>query len=682
MRDFPPAVPGFTTTVRKHQDLHTLDEVRPTGSEPTRSAPEAKPSTARRRRGSDGQPDTRSPVRFLFWLLRQQWDVVLAGAGVSVLWMMPGTLGPYLIGRAVDDGITAHSTSQLIYWSALLLGVIVIGAIFGIIGHTLVVRGWLIALYRTTKMVARKAGQLGHVLPQRTPTGEVLSVSSADSDQFGALTEVFARAVGSLVAFVIVASIVLSTSPQLGVMVLIAAPVLVLIAMPLLWPLQRRQTIERNRNSRLTSMATDIVAGLRILRGVGGERTFGENYAEQSQSVRKAGVAAGIWQAVTDATGILFSGLFLVTLTWVGALQVLEGELTVGQLISFFGYALFMVAPIRTFFELAQKAVRAQVSAAKTIAVMEQEPPWTEPAEPRRLPVEAPLVDERTGFQAEPGLLTMVVSAVPDSSAALADRLGRYLVVDHEPVSMEVDEGLKGRAAARARAERERQRRLLMIKDRERANGAWGVRLGDVDLADASITEVRERILVSDTGSMVFAGTLQEAIDPHARLSLEQAEQVMATAAAEDVYDAVPGGWQGRLDERGRGLSGGQRQRLVLARALGADPEILVLVEPTSAVDAHTEAMIAERLADHRRGRTTVVVTVSPLLLHYADQVALLDGDRIIAVGTHHDLINSEPRYRRVVARGMDEEEIDGTEENEITRAGAGAMDTMDGGER
>ncbi len=657
MHDFPPDVPGFSTTVPT-----SSDRLRPEGPATTHTSSPGTDRTGRRsstrpgRRASAGQPDTRSPVRFLIWLLRQQADVLLVGAGLAVVWMLPGTIGPYLIGRAIDDGITGHSVGSLIFWAAVLLTVIVIGAGFGILGHTLVVRGWLIALYRTTKLVARKTGQLGHVLPQRTPTGEVLSVSSADSDQYGALTEVLSRAVGSLVAFLIVAGIVLSTSPVLGVLVLIAAPTLVLIAMPLLRPLQRRQSIERNRSSRLTSMATDIVAGLRILRGVGGERTFGENYARQSQQVRRAGVGAGIWQAATDATGVLFSGMFLVTLTWIGALDVLNGELTVGQLVSFFGYALFMVAPIQTFFELAQKAVRALVSAAKTVAVLEQEPPWTQPNSPRVLPVGAPLIDERTGLRAEPGQLTMVVSALPDSSAALADRLGRYLVVDHEPVSMEVDESLKGRAAARARAERERQRQLLMINDRATAAGAWGVRVGDVDLADVPIDQVRAHILVSDTASMVFAGTLQEAVDPHSRLSREEAERAMHTAAAEDVYEAMPGGWQGRLDERGRGLSGGQRQRLVLARALAADPEMLVLVEPTSAVDAHTEAMIAERLGPHRRGRTTVVMTASPLLLHHADRVALLEGDRIVAVGSHDELIAGEARYRRVVTRAMDDE--------------------------
>ena len=108
------------------------------------------------------------------------------------------------------------------------------------------------------------------------------------------------------------------------------------------------------------------------------------------------------------------------------------------------------------------------------------------------------------------------------------------------------------------------------------------------------------------------------------------------------------------LDERGRGLSGGQRQRVVLARALAADAPVLVLVEPTSAVDAHTEARIAERVAAVRRGRTTVVTTVSPLWLHHADRVVLVEDDRAIAEGTHEELLLDSPAYRRVVTRAMD----------------------------
>jgi ABC-type multidrug transport system fused ATPase/permease subunit len=224
------------------------------------------------------------------------------------------------------------------------------------------------------------------------------------------------------------------------------------------------------------------------------------------------------------------------------------------------------------------------------------------------------------------------------------------------PVSEEIDEKLKGRAARQARSERARRRAEIARRDAERTRGEWGVRLGDVDLSHAAMTDVRSTILVSDTSSQLFAGTLQDAIDPHRRLTRPQAEEALLAANAEDVYDALPGGWQGVLDERGRGLSGGQRQRVVLARALAADPPVLVLVEPTSAVDAHTEARIAERVTQLRAGRTTVVCTVSPLWLHHADRVVLLTDGAVSAVGRHDDLIHDDPAYSAVVARALDEE--------------------------
>jgi ABC-type bacteriocin/lantibiotic exporter with double-glycine peptidase domain len=115
--------------------------------------------------------------------------------------------------------------------------------------------------------------------------------------------------------------------------------------------------------------------------------------------------------------------------------------------------------------------------------------------------------------------------------------------------------------------------------------------------------------------------------------------------------DALPEGLETVLTERGRTFSGGQRQRLVLARVLTLDPEILVLVEPTSAVDAHTEARVAARLREHRAGRTTVVATSSPLMLDAVDEVALLHDGRVVATGSHRELLDTTPAYRRVVTR-------------------------------
>jgi ABC-type multidrug transport system fused ATPase/permease subunit len=598
------------------------------------------------------EPDLRSPSRFLLWQMRQQGAVIATATLVGILWQLPMTVGPWLVGRAVDRGILAESVTATLQWTGLLLVVTIVGAVFGIAMHTLVVRSWLIALYGTTLTVTRKAVQLGHVLPRRTPTGEVLSVAASDADEFGGLTEVTARALSQLVAFLTVATIVLLTSPLLGLMVLGAAPVLVGVALPLLRPLHRRQETERTRTSTLTSMATDIVAGLRILRGIGGEDTFGTNYARQSQLTRRAGVSAGVWQAATEAVGVLMSGCFLVLLMYAGTRAVDSGGLSVGELVSFLGYGLFMVGPIRTFFEFTQKLTRALVSAQKAVAVLELSPPWRAPAAPLSLPDTGDLVDELSGFVARPGELTVVVSSVPESSAALADRLGRWLTqAEDPPPLLEQDGRRRGR---RARAERRARRRLLADRDEARATRPWGVTYGGVDLARVPLEELRRTILVSDTSSQLFAGTLQDAVDPHGLLTREQAEETLRTASAEDVYDSLPGGWAGVLDERGRGLSGGQRQRIVLARALSLDPRVLVLVEPTSAVDAHTEARIAERLARHRQGRTTVVTTVSPLWLHHADRVVLLADGRVVAEGSHEELLAEEPDYRDVVVRTME----------------------------
>jgi len=174
-------------------------------------------------------------------------------------------------------------------------------------------------------------------------------------------------------------------------------------------------------------------------------------------------------------------------------------------------------------------------------------------------------------------------------------------------------------------------------------------------LADLPLEVVRRRVLVVDREPQLLAGTLADAVDVPSLgadgVGRPTVAEALAAAAATDIVEGSAEGLHTRLPERGRTLSGGQRQRIVLAAALRADPEVLVLDEPTSAVDAHTEADIATGLRHTRAGRTTVVFSTSPFLLEHADTVAFLDG-RVRAVGTHGELLLREPRYHRLVTRG------------------------------
>jgi ABC-type multidrug transport system fused ATPase/permease subunit len=179
--------------------------------------------------------------------------------------------------------------------------------------------------------------------------------------------------------------------------------------------------------------------------------------------------------------------------------------------------------------------------------------------------------------------------------------------------------------------------------------------LDGVPLVELSVDAVRRRIMVSETDPMLFSGPLRRELDPWRKADDETLYRAIETANAEDVLDVLPEGLDAHVEERGRGFSGGQRQRLVLARALVADPEILILVEPTSAVDAHTEARIARRLREARAGRTTVVMAVSPLVLDQADRVAFLEHGRVVAIGSHRELLRASPAYRGTVTREEDE---------------------------
>jgi ABC-type multidrug transport system fused ATPase/permease subunit len=192
--------------------------------------------------------------------------------------------------------------------------------------------------------------------------------------------------------------------------------------------------------------------------------------------------------------------------------------------------------------------------------------------------------------------------------------------------------------------------------DRLGRYGPTAATWGGTPLDAIPLAQVRARILVADHEADLFAGRLRELLGGHGDLDDATAARALRAAVAEDIVQGLADGLDAAVDARGRNLSGGQRQRVRLARALVADPEILLAVEPTSALDAHTEARVAQRLRGARAGRTTLVTTTSPLVLDHADTVLHLVDGKVAARGTHRELLAGEPGYRALVARDAGEE--------------------------
>ncbi|MCW2759977.1 MAG: yheI 1 [Marmoricola sp.] len=555
-----------------------------------------------------GVADHRSAGRLLWWLSKGQWRTLAMGMLFGIAWMSTQAVMPAVIGSAIDKGVAARDTSELVKYAGLMTLIGLVQSAAGIMRHRYAVTNWLTAAYRTVQLVGRQAVQLGGTLPRKVSTGEVIAIGTTDLSHLGNVMDVTARFAGAIVSFVLVAMILLQTSVTLGLVVLVGVPLLILLVGPILGPLQRRSAHQRELMGQLSNTASDIVGGLRVLRGIGGEQVFHDRYRRESQTTRRAGVQVARLQSMLDALQVLLPGIFVVIVVWLGARYAVAGRISPGELVAFYGYAAFLMIPLRTATEYADKLIRARVSAARVCRVLALTSDHLDPTAPvPSPPVGSELMDLRSGLLVRPGTLVGLVSEQPEESAQLADRLGMC--------APDVDDE---------------------------------VRLGGVPLDALRRDEVRRRIVVSDTGAQLFSGRLGDRLDLTGTGNVSRA---LATTSSTDIMEALPEGLDTVVAERGRTFSGGQRQRLVLARVLTLDPEVLVLVEPTSAVDAHTEARIAERLRDHRAGRTTVVTTTSPLMLDAVDEVAYLRGGRVVAVGRHQDLLASDPSYRRVVTR-------------------------------
>ncbi|MFI8088567.1 ABC transporter transmembrane domain-containing protein [Streptomyces sp. NPDC086080] len=558
-----------------------------------------------------GTPDSRGGARYLWWLVLRQPGRCGVAAVLSCVWMVGLAATPYAMARAVDDGLEPGDLGALALWAGALLLVNGVNSWLGIMRHRTMTRVRMDANFRTVKVVVGQTVRLGASLERRTGAGEVVTIGVGDVQMIAQSLTAVGPGVGAVVAYAVVAGLLLSVSPLLAVVVLLGVPVIGLTVGPLAGRLQGAETKYRERQGVLTARIGDLAGGLRVLSGLGGKHLVSDAFRRDSGRLREQGYRVG---AVTSWIQALAAGLpvlFLAGVTWIAARLAARGEITVGELVSVYGYVTVLTWPVMFLIECGYQVSRGVVAGRRVAALLRLEPPADAatadpPAEP------SVLYDPESGVRVLPGRLTALTAAHPADALAVVDRLGRYAP----------------------------------------SAATWGgVRLDEVALA-----RVRERILVADPEADLFSGPLREVVAGRGDPSDEDVLRALHAAAADDIVQGLPDGLDSTVSAQGRSLSGGQRQRVRLARALLADPEVLLAVEPTSALDAHTEATVAERLREARRGRTTLLVTTSPLVLTRVDEVVFLVEGKVAASGSHQGLLDYEPGYRDLVARDTEGE--------------------------
>ncbi|MGW2072568.1 ABC transporter transmembrane domain-containing protein [Streptomyces sp. NPDC001953] len=567
-----------------------------------------------------GVPDARSGPRFLWWLGRNQ----LGGQLKSLAWGLLHFLSvcglPFCVGFAVQ-AVVDRSGARLAQTGGLLLLCGLGIALGDAMLHRTAVTNWITAAARVQQLLARRTALLGSALTRRVAAGEVVAVSTGDVEKIGWFVEAVSRFSAAALTVVAVCVGLLVYQPALGVIVAVGVPVLALAVLPLLPRATRRADTQREKAGRATELASDTVAGLRVLRGIGGEELFLDRYRRASQEVRTAAVRSARMWSVISALQVLMPGLLMIAVVWRGVQLAHEGRIAVGELVTVYSAVMLLTYPLQHFQEIAMAYSFSRPSARRAARVLSLERATDSRGSREATVPTGDLYDPTTGLLVPAGLFTAVVCGDPDAAGMLAERLGGH----------PAEEGTS-------------------------------VLLDGIPLDELPLHSARTAVLVQDKDPVLLSGSLRELLDVPASGAVG-AEAALAAAQCGDVLDALTQGspaaddpMDARITERGRSLSGGQRQRLALARSLITDPKVLVLDEPTSAVDSHTEARIAEGLRALRADRTTVVFTSSPLVLDRADRVVLVHEGRVAAVGPHRELVRDDPRYRAVVTRETDEE--------------------------
>ncbi|MFI6370701.1 ABC transporter ATP-binding protein [Streptomyces sp. NPDC050546] len=447
-------------------------------------------------------------------------------------------------------------------------------------------------------------------------SGEVLTIATEDADQTADIIEVVPLLISSLVA-VLVAAVALGLADiRLGLLVIVGTVAILSILSVMSRRIGSSTQEQQARVARAGAKVADLITGLRPLHGFGGNHAAFGSYRKVSTEARHQSIVVAKVNGVYAGTALALNAVLAGAVTLMAGWLAFAGRITIGELVMAVGLAQFIMEPLKLFSEMPKYVMIARASAERMALVLSA-PPVTTPGSGRPAPGADLDIDcvrhgslNKVRFQVAAGEFVAIAAYQPRAAADLA----AVLAVNVPPDAYE---------------------------------GA--VRVGGQELADLSVEAVREHILVNPYDGEIFAGTLRTNIDPSGTSG--SVPEAVEASLLTDVVALHRDGLDYGVRDRGANLSGGQRQRLSLARALAADTDVLVLHDPTTAVDAVTEQLVARNVAKLRRGRTTIVITSSPAFLDAADRVLVLDDGVITAEDTHRNLLANDEAYCLAVAR-------------------------------
>ncbi len=558
-------------------------------------------------------------------VLRRQRRGLAAGIVVGLLWSLGKVAIPRLTRVAVDRGVIGRES--LWFWSGLIGAAAVIAGIFSGWRRWLAFRESRLTETLLREQLFEQIMRLHVGYHDRTQTGQLMSRASSDLQQIQGFVVMIPLTVSNLAMVAAVVVVLLSSQPLLALVALAPLPVVNLLAQRFSRRIHPAVLAVQAEQAQLATVVEETVSGVRVIKGFGAEGVQAERLRVEADDIQTVSLESARIRSTFLPALDLLPNLGLIAVLGIGGHRVVAGEISYGEMLEFMVYIALLIVPLRSLGMTVAFGQRAAAALVRVNEVLASVPAVADPASPRSLPSQGAVggvrFDDVTfGYDgSSPVLRGFDLAVAPGTSVALvgATGSGKSTVARLLVRFYDVDEG--------------------------------SVRIDGIDVRDLSLSQLRHGVAIVFEDTFLFNDSVEGNI-AFARpgASRDDVERAARLASAHEFVMALPDGYATVIGERGFSLSGGQRQRIAIARAILADPRILVLDDATSAVDPAKEHEIRDAMATVMRDRTTIVIAHRVGTIALADSVALVDGGRVVAHGSHDRLLVENERYREVLA--------------------------------